>query len=57
MLAFVAMLAWEGFNTANAVTDTEASLTANIMLLVSGLSGPRGRQPCAPTSPPTPPPC
>jgi hypothetical protein len=40
MLAFVAMLAWEGFNTAKAVTDTEASLVENVYLLVEGLSGP-----------------
>ncbi len=40
MLAFVAMLAWEGFNRAEATTDTEASLVENIAQLVSGLSGP-----------------
>ncbi len=40
MLAFVAMLAWQGFNTAEAVTDTEASLVENVTLLVSGLAGP-----------------
>ncbi len=40
MLAFVAMLAWEGFNKAEAVTDTEASLVENIYLLVDGLTGP-----------------
>ena len=40
MLAFVAMLAWEGFNKAEAVTDAEASLVENVYLLVEGLSGP-----------------
>jgi hypothetical protein len=40
MLAFVAMLAWEGFNKAEAITDTEASLVENVYRLVDGLSGP-----------------
>jgi hypothetical protein len=40
MLAFVAMLALEGFNKAQAITDTEASLVENIYRLVDGLSGP-----------------
>ncbi len=30
LLAFVAMLAWEGFNHAQSVTDSEASLMLDI---------------------------
>ena len=40
LLTFVAMLAWEGFNKAQAVTDTEASLVQNVYQLIDGLSGP-----------------
>lgn len=40
LLAFVAMLAWEGFNKAQAVTDSEASLVQNVYQLIDGLSGP-----------------
>ena len=40
LLAFVAMLAWEGFNKAQVVTDTEASLVKNVYQLISGLDGP-----------------
>ena len=40
LLAFVAMLAWDGFNKAQAVTDTEASLIENVYQLTLGLSGP-----------------
>jgi len=40
LLAFVAMLAWDGFNKAQSVTDTEASLILNVYQLVDGLSGP-----------------
>jgi hypothetical protein len=39
LLAFVAMLAWEGFNHAQAITDTEASLVLNIYDMIDGLSG------------------
>jgi len=40
LLAFVAMLAWEGFNKAQVVTDSEASLVQNVYQLIDGLSGP-----------------
>ena len=40
LLAFVAMLAWEGFNHAQSVTDTEASLVLNVYEMIDGLSGP-----------------
>jgi len=40
LLAFVAMLAFDGFNKAQAVTDLEASLAQNVHQLVSGLNGP-----------------
>ena len=40
LLAFVAMLAWEGFNKAQMVTDAEASLVQNVYQLIDGLSGP-----------------
>lgn len=40
LLAFVAMLAWDGFNRAKVVTDTEASLVLNVHQLVDGLDGP-----------------
>ncbi len=40
LLAFVAMLAWDGYNKAQSVTDTEASLVLNVYQLVDGLSGP-----------------
>ncbi len=40
LLAFVAMLAWEGFNKAQEVTDTEASLVQTVLQLVDGLTGP-----------------
>ncbi|WP_428484924.1 hypothetical protein [Rhodopila sp.] len=40
LLAFVAMLAWDGFNKAQSVTDTEASLVQNVYQLVDGLTGP-----------------
>ena len=40
LLAFVAMLAWEGFNHARSVTDTEASLVLNVYELIDGLGGP-----------------
>ncbi len=40
LLAFVAMLAWEGYNHAQAVTDTEASLVQSVYQLVDGLTGP-----------------
>jgi hypothetical protein len=40
LLAFVAMLAWEGYNHAKVVTDTEASLVQNVYDLVAGLTGP-----------------
>ncbi len=40
LLAFVAMLAWEGFNKAQMITDAEASLVQNVYQLIDGLSGP-----------------
>ena len=40
LLAFVAMLAWEGFNHAQSITDTEASLVGNVYQLIDGLTGP-----------------
>ena len=40
LLAFVAMLAWDGFNQAQSATDTEASLVSTVYQLVDGLSGP-----------------
>jgi hypothetical protein len=40
LLAFVAMLAWEGYNHAQAITDEEASLVQNVYQLVDGLTGP-----------------
>ena len=40
LLAFVAMLAWEGFNHAQSVTDTEASLVLNVYEMTEGLNGP-----------------
>ena len=40
LLAFVAMVAWEGFNRAQSVTDTEASLVQNVYQLIDGLTGP-----------------
>lgn len=40
LLAFVAMLAFDGFNKAQAVTDAEASLVQNVYQLVDGLNGP-----------------
>ena len=40
LLAFVAMLAWEGFLRAQAVTDTEASLVQSAYVLIDGLDGP-----------------
>lgn len=40
LLAFVAMLAWDGFNKAQSVTDAEASLVLNVYTLVDGLNGP-----------------
>ena len=40
LLAFVAMLAWEGFNKAQAVVDAEASLVQNVYQLTLGLTGP-----------------
>ena len=40
LLAFVAMLAWDGFIKAQAATDTEASLLQNVFQLVDGLNGP-----------------
>ncbi len=40
LLAFAAMLAWEGFNKAQVVTDSEASLVQNVYQLIDGLSGP-----------------
>jgi small-conductance mechanosensitive channel len=36
LLAFVAMLAWEGFNNAQALTDSEASLVKSIQQTVGG---------------------
>ena len=40
LLAFVAMLAFNGFNKAQAATDTEASLVQTVYQLVDGLTGP-----------------
>ena len=40
LLAFVAMLAWEGYNHAQAATDEEASLVQSVFQLVDGLTGP-----------------
>lgn len=40
LLAFVTMLAWEGYNQARAGTDAEASLVQSVYQLVSGLDGP-----------------
>ena len=40
LLAFIAMLALEGFNKAQAATDTEAALVVAVFQLVSGLNGP-----------------
>ncbi len=40
LLAFVAMLAWDGYIGAQAVTDTEASLVQNVYQLTEGLNGP-----------------
>ncbi len=40
LLAFVAMLALEGYNRAEAVADHEASLVEDVFQLLSGLSGP-----------------
>ena len=40
LLAFVAMLAWEGFIQAQAITDSEASLVQNVAQLIAGLNGP-----------------
>ena len=40
LLAFVAMLALEGYNRAEAVTGHEASLVEDVFQLLSGLSGP-----------------
>ena len=40
LLAFVAMLAWEGYNHAQAATDQEASLVQSVYQLVDGLTGP-----------------
>jgi hypothetical protein len=40
LLAFVAMLAWEGFNRAQAVADAEASLAQTVYQLTLGLTGP-----------------
>ncbi len=39
LLAFVAMLAWTGFDTARSVTSTEASLVLEVARLVDGLGG------------------
>jgi cytochrome o ubiquinol oxidase operon protein cyoD len=40
LLAFIAMLALEGYNRAQAVTGHEASLVEEVFQLLSGLSGP-----------------
>ena len=40
LLAFVAMLAWEGYIKAQAITDAEASLVQNVYQLIDGLDGP-----------------
>ena len=40
LLAFVAMLAWDGYNRAGAVTDDEASLVLVVYQLADGLGGP-----------------
>ena len=40
LLAFVAMLAWDGFNKAQDVTDNEASLVQSAYQLIDGLDGP-----------------
>ena len=40
LLAFVAMLALEGYNKAEAVTGYEASLVEDVFYLLSGLNGP-----------------
>ncbi len=40
LLAFIAMLAWEGFNRAQAITDSESSLVQNVYQLIDGLTGP-----------------
>lgn len=40
LLAFVAMLAFEGYNRAQATTDVEASLVWNAYRLIDGLDGP-----------------
>jgi len=42
LLAFVAMLAWDGSNHAQSVTQTEASLTQSVYDLVGGITGPQG---------------
>ncbi len=39
LLAFVAMLAWDGYNHAQAATDEEASLIQGVYQLVDGLTG------------------
>jgi hypothetical protein len=40
LLAFVAMLAWEGYNKAQAATDYEASFVENVYQLLSGQNTP-----------------
>ena len=40
LLAFVAMLAWEGYVKAQAITDAEVSLVRNVYHLIDGLDGP-----------------
>ncbi len=40
LLAFVAMLAWEGFNRANAASYTEAALVLNVSNVAAGFAGP-----------------
>ena len=40
LLAFVASLAWEGYNKAQSITDAEASLVQNVYQIIGGLTGP-----------------
>jgi hypothetical protein len=40
LLAFVAMLAWDGFNKAQAVVDAEAALAERLVEIADGIQGP-----------------
>ncbi len=44
LLAFVTMLSWEGWNGANAATDSEAALAGNVYELLGEMSGPDAAQ-------------